>query len=63
MSRIAVRRGLEMGTIKEVAVEGMKVQRQIYMARNRARTCTCAQLRFREFVESEQGRALVASLV
>lgn len=62
VSRIAVRRGLEMGTIKHVPVEGMSVQRQIYMARNRTRTCTCAQLRFREFVESDEGRALVAEM-
>jgi hypothetical protein len=58
-----MRRGLELGKIKLVPVEGMQVQRQIYLARNLQRTCTCAQLHFREFVESCQGERLLAELL
>lgn len=63
VSQLAVRHALELGRIKAVDVEGLTVQRQIYLARNRHRTCTCAQLRFREFVESDDGQALLAQLV
>lgn len=63
VSRVAVQRGLELGRIKAVEVEGLSVKRQIHLARNRQRTCTCAQLRFREFIESEEGRQLIAGLL
>ncbi len=63
VSRIAVRHGLELGRIKTVNVAGMCVERQILLARNRLRTCTCAQLRFREFIESPEGQQLLAGLV
>ncbi|HEX9076141.1 MAG TPA: selenium metabolism-associated LysR family transcriptional regulator [Anaerolineae bacterium] len=63
VSQLAVRHALELGRIIAVDVEGLTVQRQIYLARNRHRTCTCAQLRFREFVESDDGQALLAQLV
>lgn len=63
VSRVAARRGLEMGKIKTVAIEGVHVQREILLARNRLRTCTCAQLKFREFVESPEGQQLIAGLV
>ncbi len=62
VSRLAVRHPLEEGRIKAVNVEGLNVQRPIFLARNRHRTCTCAQLRFREFVESSDGRGLLAKL-
>ncbi len=61
VSRVAVRRGLQMGGVKIVPVEGLTVQREIYFARNRLRTCTCAQLKFREFVESPEGRQVLAN--
>ncbi|MCL4487738.1 MAG: selenium metabolism-associated LysR family transcriptional regulator [Chloroflexi bacterium] len=60
VSRVAVRRGLEMGRIKTVGVEGLSVEREIFFARSRLRTCTCAQLRFREFVESPEGQSALA---
>ncbi len=63
VSRIAVRHGLELGRIKTVNVEGMRVERQILLARNRLRTCTCAQLRLREFIESPEGQQLLAGLL
>jgi DNA-binding transcriptional LysR family regulator len=61
ISRVVARRGLELGRIKIVDVEGMSVQREIYLARNRMRVCTCAQLKFREFIESSEGQQLIAS--
>ena len=60
VSRIAVRRSLEMGKIKTVQVQGLDLQRQILLARNKLRTCTCAQLKFREFIESPEGQELIA---
>ncbi len=63
VSRIAVRRGLEAGRIKIVHVQGLNVQRQIFLARNKLRTCTCAQLKFREFIESPEGQRLIARLL
>jgi DNA-binding transcriptional LysR family regulator len=63
VSRVAVKRGLELGRIKAVPVQGISVQRLVYLARNRQRTCTCAQLRFREYVESPEGRQLIAGLL
>ena len=63
VSRIAAQRGLQIGAIKAVPVEGMNVRRQILLARNRARACTCAQLRFREFIAEPEAQALLTALV
>lgn len=63
VSRVAARRGLALGHIKTVAIEGLNVQRQIFLARNKLRTCTCAQLKFREFVESAEGQELIAGIL
>lgn len=63
VSRVAARRGLELGRIKTVVVEGMNVRRQVFLARNKLRTCTCAQLKFREFIESPEGQQLIAGLL
>ncbi len=63
VSRVAAQRGLELGRVKAIPVEGVAVQRVIYLARNRNRACTCAQLRFREFVESDEGQKSIAALI
>jgi len=63
VSRIAVRRALEMGRIKIVRVEGLNVRREILLARNKTRTCTCTQLRFREFIESAEGQQVISNIV
>jgi DNA-binding transcriptional LysR family regulator len=62
VSRLAVRRALEMGRISIVPVEGLDVRRQILLARNKTRTCTCSQLRFREFIESAEGQQLITKI-
>jgi LysR family transcriptional regulator, transcriptional activator of the cysJI operon len=53
VSRLAASRGLELGRIVEVTVEGMPLQRNLYMARNRRFPPTRAQAEFWAFVESE----------
>jgi DNA-binding transcriptional LysR family regulator len=63
VSRVAAQRGLELGRIKTVAIEGMPVRRQIFLARNKLRTCTCAQIKFREFIESPAGQELIAGIL
>lgn len=55
ISRLAATRGLELGRIVEVDVEGMLLQRRIYLARNRRFPSTRAQSEFWNFV-SEQER-------
>jgi DNA-binding transcriptional LysR family regulator len=60
VSRVAARRGLEMGRIKTVEVEGLSIRRDIFLARSRQRTQTCSQLRFYDFVESPEGRQVLA---
>ena len=62
-SRVAVQRGLELGRIKTINVTGLDMRRQIFLAHNKMRTCTCAQLKFREFIESPEGQQLIAGLV
>jgi DNA-binding transcriptional LysR family regulator len=63
VSRVAVQHGLELGRIKTINVKGLSVTRQIFLARNKLRTCTCAQLKFREFIESAEGQQLIGKLV
>ncbi len=63
VSRVAAQRGLELGKIAIVAIQGVQVEREIFLARNRMRTCTCAQLKFRGFVESPEGQQLIARVL
>ena len=50
ISRLAAARGLELGRIVEVEVEGMPLRRRISLARNRRLPATRAQAEFWEFV-------------
>jgi len=50
ISRLAAARGLALGRIVEVSVEGMNLTRNIYLARNRRQSFTRAQAKFWEFV-------------
>lgn len=63
VSRVAARHGLDMGTIKKVDVEGLAVEREIFLAHHRLRTCTSAQLRFKDYVDSPEGRAVLKECV
>jgi len=53
VSRLAASRGLELGRVVEVEVEGMQLQRKIYLARNRSFPPTRAQAEFWAFIKSE----------
>jgi LysR family transcriptional regulator, transcriptional activator of the cysJI operon len=52
VSRLAAARGLALGRVVEVAVEGMTLTRNIYLARNRQQPSTRAQVKFWEFVNN-----------
>jgi hypothetical protein len=47
---LAASRGIALGRVVEVAVEGMELTRNIYLARNRRLPLTRAQEKFWEFV-------------
>lgn len=61
MSRVATLRSLELGRIKVVPVVNMSISRQILMARNPSGACTRIQLRFRDFIDSEEGQQVIAT--
>lgn len=54
ISRLAATRGLELGRIVEVEVDGMVLQRRIYLARNSRFPATRAQTEFWDFVISSK---------
>lgn len=51
VSRLAAARGIALGRVVEVSVEGMQLSRNIYLARNRRQPLTRAQVKFWEHVE------------
>lgn len=54
ISRLAAARGIELGRIVEVEVEGMKLFRKIYLARNQRIPTTRAQSGFWDFVHKPE---------
>lgn len=54
ISRLAAARGLELGRAIEVKVEGMNLQRKIYLARNRRFPATRALVEFWDFVHQPE---------
>jgi DNA-binding transcriptional LysR family regulator len=50
VSRLAAARGIALGRLVEVSVEGMELSRNIYLARNRRQPLTRAQAKFWEYV-------------
>lgn len=54
VSRLAAARGIELGRIVEVEVEGMKLNRKIYLARNQRIPITLAQSEFWDFVHNSE---------
>lgn len=50
VSRLAASRGIALGRILEVSVEGMELSRNLYLARNRRQSLTRAQAKFWEYV-------------
>ena len=55
VSRLAASRGLELGRIVEVEVEGMQLSRDIYLVRNRKQPLTRAQTEFWQFIKDGRG--------
>jgi DNA-binding transcriptional LysR family regulator len=53
ISRLAAARGMELGRIVEVEVEGMNLVRNIYMVRNRKQPCTRAQVEFWQNINND----------
>jgi len=51
ISRLAAQRGLELGHINEIAVDGMTLKRDIFLVRNRRVPFTKAQVEFWNFVK------------
>ncbi len=51
VSRLAASRGLELGRIVEVEIEGMQLSRNIYIVRNRKQPLTRAQTEFWQFIK------------
>jgi DNA-binding transcriptional LysR family regulator len=50
VSRLAAERGIALGRLVEVSVEGIELNRNIYLARNRRQPLTRAQAKFWEYV-------------
>jgi len=59
ISRLAAMRGMELGRVVEVKVDGLNLQRKIYMTRTRHLPLTRAQLEFWDFVKSPQAELLI----
>jgi DNA-binding transcriptional LysR family regulator len=53
ISRLAAARGMELGRVVEVEVEGMNLVRSIYMVRNRKQPCTRAQTEFWQYINND----------
>jgi DNA-binding transcriptional LysR family regulator len=54
VSRLAASRGLELGRVVEVEVEGMELSRNIYLVRNRKQPFTRAQMEFWQFIKEDR---------
>jgi LysR family transcriptional regulator, low CO2-responsive transcriptional regulator len=63
ISKLAIQRSLMLGRVKPISVENLSISRQIFMARNPSGACTRIQLRFRDFVESEDGQQVIAKVM
>jgi DNA-binding transcriptional LysR family regulator len=61
VSRLAAARGLELGRVIEIQVEGIELQRKIFMARCQRWSATRAQLEFWNFVESQASKSAISS--
>lgn len=57
ISRLAAAHGLALGRIVEVKVQGMELNRKIYMARSQGNVATRAQAEFWDFVEAQKSKA------
>jgi DNA-binding transcriptional LysR family regulator len=56
VSRLAAARGLDLGHVVEVHVDGMELRRSIYIVRNSQIPPTRAQIEFWDFVQTEEAK-------
>jgi DNA-binding transcriptional LysR family regulator len=56
ISRLAARHGLELGRLVEVPVEGLRLERPLYVVRNSRCAKTPAHSRFWDFVKEHRER-------
>lgn len=61
ISKLAALRGLELGRIVEVEVEGMELQRKIYITRSKELPLTRAQIEYWDFVATADVELLMSS--
>jgi len=59
VSRLAAMRGIELGRVVEVKVDGLTLKRKIYLTRTRHLPLARAQLEFWDFVKSPQAELLI----
>jgi DNA-binding transcriptional LysR family regulator len=59
VSRLVAQRGVDLGRIKIVEVEGLNLERKIYMAYNIRRAATSAQTEFWNFVHQPLNETLL----
>ena len=62
VSMVAAQRAFEMGKIRIIEVEGLALQRTIYLVSHRQRASSHAHLKFYEFVRSPAGQAILRRL-
>jgi DNA-binding transcriptional LysR family regulator len=62
VSMVAAQRAFEMGTIRTVEVEGLSLQRTIYLVSHRQHASSNVHLKFYEFVRSPSGQAILRRL-
>lgn len=62
VSMVAAQRAFEMGKIRTVEVEGLSLQRTIYLVSHRQHASSNVHLKFYEFVRSPSGQAILRRL-
>jgi DNA-binding transcriptional LysR family regulator len=59
VSRMVARRGIELGKIKEVRVDGLSFQREIYIAHSHRHPATQSQTEFWNFIQEPENEQLL----
>jgi DNA-binding transcriptional LysR family regulator len=57
VSRLAAARGIALGYVVEIAIEGMELTRDLYLVRNRRLPLTLAQAKFWEFASHSKSQS------
>jgi len=62
VSMVVAQRAFEMGKLRTVEVEGLSLQRTIYLVSHRQHSSSNVHLKFYEFVRSPAGQAILRRL-